>query len=588
MKKSKFVILICVLGIILSIFTLNTSSTVIGTPQPASGDWLINNTTTLKNEIIDHSSNIIVNEGGSLILDNSTLKMNCETGGQYRITVKSGGAITIKENSHLTRSGKANYIFIVEAGASFEMTDSKLEYCGIDDEDYKLTGPYFACDGSITNSIVDNCVQGVIAENNKFSVESSTVKNSLWHNIEGRNTKELTLDNCDFLASENAIKCNVEFYAGCTGSIKNCNIIGAGHNCVWCMTDNVVTIENNVMEGAPYNGIWAADNCDLIIKNNIIKDNDLSGIWIEQNSKVVCTGNTIKDNGNTEAATWDESGHGFAAFDSDVVFSNNIVGNNWGHNFETTNCTATFENNEFSASRQKCNVEFYDRSVITAKNNIIDGAGHNCFWMKDNVKATIEGNTMKNSPHNGLWAANGCELTIKDNIIDTCAESGIWSLNCTLTIEDNEIKNCEDYGIYTEGCTVTESGNTFESVKKGEKFFGLYIQLKTLGENDAILGGSTVTLKDSSGNTTWSGVTNEEGLSESILVSSAETYTAEATWNKMSTTTDFTPTKNEQVILNLKEEKKDDDDGAIPGFEVAILITGILVITFIMKNRKKR
>ncbi len=573
---------------------MNVGASITGTPVPESGDWEINNETKIEDETIILSGNLIVNDGGSLILDGAILMMNCTSDGQYGITVKNGGALTIKDSSHITNNGKKNYYFIVNSGASFEMTDSTIEYCGYEIEDYdnkmgwKQSGPYFACDGSIKNSVIDNCFQGVIAEDNTFSVKDSTVQNSLWHNIEGRNTKNFVLDNCDFLYSKD--KCNVEFYAGCTGTIKNCKVTGAGHNTIWCMTNNTLVIENNVLTESPYNGIWAADNCDLTIKNNIIKNNDQTGIWVEQNCKVVCTGNTIKDNGDTEAETWkiEQTGHGFAAFDSEVTFSNNIVGNNWGHNFETTRCTATFENNNFSASRQKCNVEFFDQSIITAKNNYIDGAGHNCFWVRDSVKATIENNIMKNSPHNGIWAGNKSELTIKNNVIDNCVENGIYSYNCTLIIENNKIKNCGDYGIYGEGCTITQSGNTFTNVAKGEMMEKYYIQIKVVDKDNEKMPDASFTIKDSSGNEILSGTTNMNGLTPVIFVSGSETITVEAKWGDLSGKSEITPDRTGEYSLIIKEKGKEKEGGFLPGFEGMIIVSSIIILITILIFRDKR
>jgi hypothetical protein len=589
---------LCILSIFFSLVLLisltstNVSATIIGTPAPTNGDWIINNATTVTDETIIMDGDIIVNDGGSLVLDGTTIKMNCSTDGQYGITVKKGGTFTIKDSSLITKNGSKNYFLIVHKGASFSMDDSTIEYCGYEMEDYDknkgwmYSGPYFACDGTITDSIIDYCLQGVIAEDNTFTVRGSTVKNSLWHNIEGRNTKNFILENCDFLYSIE--KCNVEFYAGCTGSIKNCTVTGAGHNTIWCMTNNTVVIENNVLTQSPYNGIWAADNCDLTIKNNIIKNNDQSGIWIEQNCKVVCTGNTIKDNGDTEAETWkiEQTGHGFAGFDSDVIFSDNIVGNNYGHNFETTRCTATFENNNFTASRQKCNVEFFDESVIIARNNYIDGAGHNCFWVRDGVKATIEGNIMKNSPHNGIWAGNHSELIIRNNVIDNCAENGIYSYNCTLTIENNEIKNCGDYGIYTEGCDITRTDNTYASVTKGEKKLCFYIFFKTVDKENAELGETNLVLKDSSGETIWSGSSNLKGTTSEIFVTDTETYTLEADWGDFTGTKEFTPDKNGQYLIELKESKEDSDNNLYIIVGIIIIIVIIVIIAGLSKRGK--
>lgn len=602
-------VLISVFALLVSTTQMNVGATVTGTPSPVSGDWIIDNATTITGETIILDGNLFVNDGGSLTLDNTTLKMNCSKDGEFGIFIKNGGAITIKSNSYITKNGTGNFPFQVEAGASFSMADSKLEYCGYQKDghdyqkDYAITGLYIKCDGTIENSVIDNCLQGIICEDNTFTVKGTTVKNSFWHNIEGRNTKNFVLLDSVFTGKivANAgelwsCKCNVEFYEGCTGSIKNCKISFGGSNNVWCMTNNTVTIENCEIWGATKNGIWASGNCDLTIKNNIIKENTRSGLWIGDNSKVICTDNTIKDNGiltmivndkEQPNPSWDETGHGFAAFDSEVTFSDNIVGNNWGHNFETTRCKTTFEGNNFTASRQKCNVEFFDHSDVTARNNYIDGAGHNCFWVRDGVKALIENNIMKNSPHNGIWAGNLSELTIKNNVIDNCVENGIYSYNCTLTIEDNEIKNCGDYGIYGEGSTITESDNTFTAVAKGERKLNFYIHLKTVDEEKAVLGETDLTLKDSNGNIIWSGSTDIKGKTPVIFVNDIETYTAEADWGELKGTFEFTPDKNGEYVVELKEDAQEDNMTMMILIAIVVIIVLALIIVMAIKRRKK-
>jgi parallel beta-helix repeat protein len=589
------------IGVAVGMTFSSTTATIVGTPKPASGDWEISDATTLTDETIEFAGNIIVASGGSLTLTGTTLKFNCAKDGDYGITVNSGGALTITGDSHITKCGDGNYLFIVEKGATFSMDGSKVEYVGYnigdgydDNQGWKKSGIYIACDGTITNSTIDNCLQGLVCEGNTFTIKDSTVQNSLWHNFEGRATKNFVIDNCQCINSVE--KCNVEFYAGCTGALKNSVVEGAGHNGVWCMTDNVVTIENNDISGAPYNGIWAADNSDITITGNTVHDNDCSGIWIEQNSKVTCTGNTIKENGDPESETFkaeDEAGmrpgHGFAGFDSEVIFNENTVGDNYGHNFETTNCTTTFNDNTFSKSIAKCNVEFYEGSVVTAKRNIIDGAGHNCFWIRDDVVATIEDNELRNSPHNGIWAGINCKLTIRNNLIEKCAESGIYAFNCTLTIENNEIKDCGWYGIQTEGGSVTKKDNTITECDLGVEFRGLWTTVSAVDKDNSALLDAVVTVKDADGAMVWTGKTGADGNTNPFLLDQTKTYTLEAEWGDAKAEEDFAPDgATTSLSLKLEEEEETDDNTMIfVAVVVILLIVVIIIIVVVVMMRKK-
>lgn len=596
-KVTSAMVFMCVLCLGLVLFPMNVGSTITGTQPPISGDWVIANETVITDETVDFTGSIIVNSGGSLILVNSTLTINCATDGEFGIVVNSGGAMEITEGSEITRSGVGNYYFMVRTGASFGMSNSTLKYCGYENMiDYRYTGLYLECDAIIEYSTIDLCQQGVIAENETVTVSHSTVSHSSWHNIEGRNS-ELILDSCTFNAT--STKCNVEFYAGCTATCTNNFISYGGSNNIWAKTDVVATIEGNTIWGASKNGIWADVNCDLTINNNFIHNNTRSGLWIND-STVVCNGNTITDNGKPDASSWDESGHGFAGFHGDVTFKDNLVGFNYGHNFETTDCLTVFEDNTFHRSIMKCNVEFFKNSQVTAKNNYIDGAGHNCFWMRDGVTATIEGNTMLNSPNNGIWAGNDCTLTINDNVIKNCPLSGIYSYNSTLTITNNEFENCTKWGIQTEGCTVTQSGNTFTDMGLGEISYQYFIMVKVKDKDGAAVSGATVRIKDSGGTVLYTTTTDANGETSDMLytgftqdaggASTTPTYTVDVEKDDMSGTSDVTFDETETISVNLAAEEDGDEEDEYPTLIIIVIVVIVVVLliiaVFAMKRKK--
>jgi len=60
---------------------------IIGTPPPPSGDWIINETTTVRDSTIIVNGSIIINETGALVLDNSSIYMNLSADGEHWIDV---------------------------------------------------------------------------------------------------------------------------------------------------------------------------------------------------------------------------------------------------------------------------------------------------------------------------------------------------------------------------------------------------------------------------------------------------------------------------------------------------------------------
>jgi hypothetical protein len=549
MKRNYAVmVLLCVLGLFLSAIPMNVGAPIVGTSPPLTGNWEISDDTTVTDETVICNGSIIINSGGSLTLINSIIKINCATDGQYGIEVKSGGAVYILDDSTIDKHGVGNYYFMANDGASFEMRNSTLKNCGYKNvNDLSYTGLYLESDGLIEYSTIDVCCQGVVAENGTLTLKENIIKNSLWHNVVVRN--------------------------------------------------EVLILDNNEITEAERIGVWAGINCDLIIKDNRIHNNTRSGIWVEQNSAVECYGNSIEWNGDTEAAEWDTSGHGFAGFDSDVNFHNNTVTYNWGHNFETTRCTAEFVDNHFNPSREKCNVEFFDQSNVTAKRNYIDGAGHNCFWVRDGVYALIEDNVIKNSPHNGIWSGNGCTMIIVNNDIQGCAESGIYSYNSTLTITDNDISDCEWWGIQAEGCDVIQSGNTFSTVTLGQIYYGHFITFKAVDSGGNAIQGASIKVKDSAGTEIWTDSTDATGITQHMMIdaqkvdttgtSTSYSYTIEAEKDGMTATSDLSPDQSQTLTLNLESEEDDAEDNMTMILIIIIVVIVVVIILAVVLTKKK-
>jgi len=122
------------------------------------------------------SDNIIVQNGGSLTLDNVVLKMNPATDLQYGIIVESGGAMYVKGGSKIMSNNPSNRFFfrVLEGAADFEFTDSYLSDCGLIATGYMDDGLYIEADNvvEIRNSTFYNNAEGIVlymANNNYFT-----------------------------------------------------------------------------------------------------------------------------------------------------------------------------------------------------------------------------------------------------------------------------------------------------------------------------------------------------------------------------------------------------------------------------------
>lgn len=109
---------------------------------PSTGNWDINATCSLSNQIINLNGNLNVQDAGNLTFKNVTLRMNGTNDGEYGINVKSGGKFYIYDNdnnptttndaSNITNGANSsfNFFFTVDSGSTFAMKNGFLSYCG--------------------------------------------------------------------------------------------------------------------------------------------------------------------------------------------------------------------------------------------------------------------------------------------------------------------------------------------------------------------------------------------------------------------------------------------------------------------------
>jgi hypothetical protein len=65
---------------------------------PENGDWVITEVTTIANKEIVLNGNLIIENGGKLILTNITLKFNCQADSQYKIIIHSAGELEVHDS----------------------------------------------------------------------------------------------------------------------------------------------------------------------------------------------------------------------------------------------------------------------------------------------------------------------------------------------------------------------------------------------------------------------------------------------------------------------------------------------------------
>lgn len=130
-------------------------------PPPDQGDWVITSDTLVQNEDITFQGNITIEEGGTLTLDNVTLRINASNYGYAWINVKRDGGLNIINNSEITQGESGiNYDFMFENGSKGKIINSTIKDCGWDDGDTWQSS------------------DGILIMSDDITVENSTIQNN--------------------------------------------------------------------------------------------------------------------------------------------------------------------------------------------------------------------------------------------------------------------------------------------------------------------------------------------------------------------------------------------------------------------------
>ena len=166
-NKKYLIAVLAVVAVILLLFTAPTPVIANGTgsayPPPATGDWIINSTVVIQNETIVITGNIVITDGGSLSLINTTLLTNSTADTSYNISVESGGFLYVV-NSTLTALNKNyRYDLLAFSGSGIHIVHSEISYAGHDQYDFgKHSGIWInTFNANIVNTWIHNNYYGI-------------------------------------------------------------------------------------------------------------------------------------------------------------------------------------------------------------------------------------------------------------------------------------------------------------------------------------------------------------------------------------------------------------------------------------------
>jgi len=114
---------------------------------------------------------------GTYILDGETLRMNGTSDGEFMINVRTGGNMTVFNNSNITNGEDTDdaYIFDVDSGATFDLRYSHVEHVGYTTSAPKRGLEIANVGSQIINNTFDYLNQGIVHTGGGITLTNNTV-----------------------------------------------------------------------------------------------------------------------------------------------------------------------------------------------------------------------------------------------------------------------------------------------------------------------------------------------------------------------------------------------------------------------------
>ncbi len=246
------------LMILLMMVPIATSLKASGTgtwPPPASGDWIINDPTTVSGENITIDGNIIVNN--SLVIKDSVILFKSKKA----LDVTENGILTMINTTVRGYNSSIRWYFRIYNGGKCFITDSKLIYLG-----EPATSDKYGLWINSPNVFIDNTEflgahYGVFTENA--------------HNI--------TIQNTRIEANYSTTSAGIRTYISHDIFIKNVTIYSPNYLSIYLKNTQNVKIDNSNLESGSSSGtVYAEDTDNLIINESTIQNNNKFGVYLRR------------------------------------------------------------------------------------------------------------------------------------------------------------------------------------------------------------------------------------------------------------------------------------------------------------------
>ncbi|WXG39522.1 MAG: DUF2341 domain-containing protein [Candidatus Freyarchaeum deiterrae] len=375
------------------------------------GDTTISDSQNISNTQIILNGNLTIAGGGSLTLTSVTLFVNCSTNGEHGIEVKSGGALYINDSdgnplttndatviTAYNKDNAHNFVFWVQPGATFQMNNSEIHYCGYSNWPNKEDcGPCINTDNAvIENNTFSNNYYGILLWNAYYNI----IRNN---NVTNNSNDGFFLDS----SSNNQLINNTISYNNMYGlylwfGSNNNNISGnTATNNVWDGFNIYNTYNNTLTGNTASNNNYGFDifrsTYSKLMSNFAINNGD--GFYMYDSSNNTLSNNTANNNGdgfflsqssNNTLSCNTANNNGAAGFflewksNNNTLTDNTLVNNRYGFNLDGSNLYIDFTGSVVA--------NYLCIEVLDKNENPVQGA---------DVKVEVDGNVVYASPEFG-------------------------------------------------------------------------------------------------------------------------------------------------------------------------------------------
>jgi hypothetical protein len=298
------------LAVTVVLVTLGVAGTVLAQTDPPTlgdGDWTVRDTTVIRDwDVIMLRGNLLVTDGGTLELINSTLLFVILDPGDHGIRVERGSTLKVLDGATVG-SWRPNMpiTFVVEAGCSLEIRDSYIEEVGISAYGNPPTWRLIALYVGTSDAVIEDSTftGGLIGLFFDEGVIAPIVRNCTFENFYGIISYGVGIEDCTF---KNINTFGIVFHGGDTGYATRCtfdSVFGSSisvgyeyfepyslHTAEAVISDSTFLRSNRA--------IRVLDQSSAVISDCTIDDMEREGIVVGWNSNVELFDSSINNTFN--------------------------------------------------------------------------------------------------------------------------------------------------------------------------------------------------------------------------------------------------------------------------------------------------